>query len=298
MKSPNMESKSLDVFISQARKFKPLSNEEEQELAIMAQLGHRWAMDKLVQHNLLFAIKVCMRYSSQNHNVEDLMGEAVLGMYRAAELYKPVNIRFISYARWWIEVKLQDYVAVNSRTVRPPAQARHGITLIKRYRALTGDNSYHTPAEIREALGIPDGMSGSRDGIIEAGWSASTEISSLNKPMNPNNPDSAEPIDMIPSTDPTPEEMAEGGSMRDAVLFALSCLKPRERHMVQMRYLDDSYFDNEMMRTGCVLQKGYYATLDDIGVVYGVTRERVRQILNESLDKIRLAHGDILRPLL
>lgn len=258
---------SLQRYLEDVAASQPLSSEEEIELARRIKLGDLNARTKLVEANLRFVISVAREYQNQGVPLADLISAGNIGLITAAERFDETKgFKFISYAVWWIRQAVLQTLAEHSRVVRLPLNR---VDLLRRISRFSSDRQQETsqrPAEeeIAEELGI------SVDQVMET-LASGQRILSLDATFDDNDENSLMEI-MADSRQEPPDALLMRNSLEEEIEMALGTLEKREAEVVRL------YFGlggvNEM-------------TLEEIGVKFGLTRERVRQIKEKALRKLR-----------
>jgi RNA polymerase primary sigma factor len=258
---------SLDQYLRDISAYPLITREEETVLAKRIRVDDQEALDKLVRSNLRFVVSVAKKYQNQGVSLADLINEGNLGLIRAAHKFDETKgIKFISYAVWWIRQAILQALAEQSRIVRVPlnrAGALHRIG--KRASALRQELGREaTHAE------IADGMDISIEEVAKT-MSISQGHLSLDAPMSPGEDNKL--LDYLADTlSPTPDELTFEKALTEAIEESLSDLKERESRILRLYFgLDGS----EPM------------TLEEIGELLGITRERVRQIKEKALSRLR-----------
>ena len=258
---------SLDQYLRDISVYPLISREEEVRLAQRIRENDQEALDTLVRSNLRFVVSVAKKYQNQGVSLSDLINEGNLGLIRAAHKFDETKgIKFISYAVWWIRQAILQALAEQSRIVRVPlnrAGALHRIG--KRANALLQELGREaTHAEIAEGMEITEEE-------VAKTMSISQTHLSLDAPMSPGEDNRL--LDYIPDTQSaTPDEETIEKALTESVHEALAGLKERESKILRLYFgLDGS----EPM------------TLEQIGAVLNITRERVRQIKEKALSRLR-----------
>ena len=275
-------------YISAAMKVPLLEREEEQELA------RRWrdhddakALDRIITAHIRLCVRMASRFKGYGLPISDLIQEGNAGLLEAAKRFDPDrDVRFSTYASWWILAAMQEYVVRNSSVVRlgtTPAQKSLFFNL-RRLRAQLADSagsSRMTDAQ-RELIARELGVPVAAVERMEAHFSAPDQ--SLNAPVGDG--DAHELIDFLADGGETPDaeavDLIDGETRMRWVREAMEHLTPREREVISRRFLEDEKI-----------------TLAEIGADFGVTKERVRQIEDKALSKLRahLRHNDDERSL-
>ena len=266
-KKSSYEEGSLDQYLRDISAYPLISREEEAELARRIRVGDQEALDKLVRSNLRFVVSVGKKYQNQGVSLSDLINEGNLGLIRAAHKFDETKgIKFISYAVWWIRQAILQALAEQSRIVRVPlnrAGALHRIG--RRANALLQELGREaTHAEIAEGMDITEEE-------VAKTMSISQVHLSLDAPLAPGEDNRL--LDYLADTiNPTPDEQTFEKALTAAIVDSLASLKERESKILRLYFgLDES----EPM------------TLEEIGSLLGITRERVRQIKEKALSRLR-----------
>ena len=261
------EEGSLDQYLRDISIYPLISREEEVRLAQRIRKNDQEALDTLVRSNLRFVVSVAKKYQNQGVSLSDLINEGNLGLIRAAHKFDETKgIKFISYAVWWIRQAILQALAEQSRIVRVPLNRAGTLHRIgKRANALLQELGREaTHAE------IADGMEITEEEVAKTMAISQTHVS-LDAPMAPG--EDSRLLDYIPDTESaSPDEEVFDKALIDSVHEALSGLKEREAKILRLYFgLDGS----EPM------------TLEQIGAVLNITRERVRQIKEKALSRLR-----------
>lgn len=261
------EEGSLDQYLREISAYPLISREEEVELARRIKAGDEEALDKLVRSNLRFVVSVAKKYQNQGVSLADLINEGNLGLIRAAHKFDETKgIKFISYAVWWIRQAILQALAEQSRIVRVPLNRAGTLHRIgKRANQLLQELGREaTHAE------IADGMDISEEEVAKT-MSISQAHLSLDAPLAPGEDNKL--LDYLPDhLNPTPDEETFEKALSESIEAALNSLKEREAKILRL------YFG---------LDGGEPMTLEEIGELLGITRERVRQIKEKALSRLR-----------
>ncbi len=262
----NRESAALDKYLQEIGREDLLSTEEEIELAQRIKKGDRKALDKLTKANLRFVVSVAKQYQNQGLSLPDLINEGNLGLIKAAEKFDETRgFKFISYAVWWIRQSILQAIAEQSRIVRLPLNQVGSVNKINQLQNKFEQEFERRPnsSEIAERIDIPE------DKVIDA-MKANGKHVSVDAPFSDGDDNSL--IDVLPDSDiPTADNELLMESLRKEIADALHTLNERERNVIECFY---GINQPEM-------------TLEEIGDRYGLTRERVRQIREKALRKLR-----------
>ena len=255
----------INIYLKQISSTTPLTSKEENELSALIQAGDAEALKKLVLANLRFVVSVALTYSNQGLAIDDLINIGNLGLIRAAKRFDgQKNFRFISYAVWWIRQAILQGLADQSRIVRLPINRVGEIYKIDKAQRKLQQRKHRavTAQEIADEIGV----SGSH---VHALMQVATRHTSLDAPTEDGK---ATLLDKIAGTTGPIESHMADLSLRSEVDKSLAFLDEREREVIYL------YF-------GIGYDTAF--TLEEIGLRYGITRERVRQIKEEAIKKLK-----------
>jgi RNA polymerase primary sigma factor len=263
----NESNRSLSQYLEEIGKFEPLHPSREVELAQAIKKNDRLAMKELVEANLLFVVSVAKDYQGQGLPLTDLINEGNMGLMKAAGRFDETRgFKFISYAVWWIRQSILQALAEHSRIVRLPLNRVGTISKITKQAEKLEAEVERSPNE--EEIGRNLEMTS--DEVIDA-MRISRRHHSLNAPFRDGDKNSL--IDVIEDDGqirPDAPLMAE--SLKDEIRQSLDTLKDRERQVIKM------YFG---------IDRDYALTLNEIGEEFSLTRERVRQIKEKAIRRLR-----------
>jgi len=263
----SFEEGSLDQYLRDISIYPLINREQEVDLALKIRANDQEALDTLVRSNLRFVVSVAKKYQNQGVSLSDLINEGNLGLIRAAHKFDETKgIKFISYAVWWIRQAILQALAEQSRIVRVPLNRAGTLHRIgKRASALLQELGREaTHAEIAEGMEITEEE-------VAKTMSISQTHLSLDAPMNPGEDNRL--LDYLPdSMNPTPDEEMFGKALTQSIHEALDGLKEREAKILRLYFGLDA---EEPM------------TLEEIGARLNITRERVRQIKEKALSRLR-----------
>ncbi len=266
-KKVGKEEGSLDQYLREISKYSLLKREDEVELAVKIHVGDAEALDKLVRSNLRFVVSVAKKYQNQGVSLSDLINEGNLGLIRAAHKFDETKgIKFISYAVWWIRQAILQALAEQSRIVRVPLNRAGTLHRIgKRSSALQQELGREpTIDEIAEGMDIP------KDEVAKT-LAISRSHLSLDAPLTPGEDNKL--LDYLADEDsPGPDDQTFERALSNSIEEVLKTLKEREAKILRLYFGLDS---QEAM------------TLEEIGGLLGITRERVRQIKEKALARLR-----------
>ncbi|MGN0069196.1 MAG: RNA polymerase sigma factor RpoD/SigA [Prevotella sp.] len=262
----NRESASLEKYLQEIGHEEMISVEEEVALAQRIKQGDRAALEKLTKANLRFVVSVAKQYQNQGLSLADLINEGNLGLLKAAEKFDETRgFKFISYAVWWIRQSIIQALAEQSRIVRLPLNQVGSVNKINRVLNKFEQEHERRPSvdEIADKVDIPE------EKIAEA-MKVNGRHVSVDAPFADGEDNSL--LDIMPSTDtPMADNQLVLESLREEISEALKSLNERERNVIEAFF---GINQNEM-------------TLEEIGTKYGLTRERVRQIKEKAIRKLR-----------
>ena len=264
---------SLDQYLKEISAYPLIDREEEARLARAIRAGQEEALDKLVRSNLRFVVSVAKKYQNQGVPLSDLINEGNLGLIRAAHKFDETKgIKFISYAVWWIRQAILQALAEQSRVVRVPLNRAGALHRIGRRTSSLLQELGREPT-VEE---IADDLEITRE-EVERTLVISQSSLSLDAPITPGEDNRL--LDYLPDQfSPGPEDEAYDQALRKTIEDALSTLKDREAKILRLYFGLD---EQEPM------------TLEEIGTLLGITRERVRQIKEKAL--LRLRHASRAR---
>ncbi|MEO2160002.1 MAG: RNA polymerase sigma factor RpoD/SigA [bacterium] len=263
----NESNRSLSQYLEEIGKYEPLHPSREVELAIAIKKGNRLAMKELVEANLRFVVSVAKDYQGQGLPLTDLINEGNMGLMKAAGRFDETRgFKFISYAVWWIRQSILQALAEHSRIVRLPLNRVGTISKITKQAERLESEIERSPNE--EEIGRNLEMTS--DEVIDA-MRISRRHHSLNAPFRDGDKNSL--IDVIKDDGQIhPDEPLMAESLKDEIRQSLDTLKARERQVIKM------YFG---------IDRDYALTLNEIGEEFSLTRERVRQIKEKAIRRLR-----------
>lgn len=262
----NRENSSLEKYLQEIVHEDMVSVEEEVELARRIKAGDRKALEKLTKANLRFVVSVAKQYQNQGLSLPDLINEGNIGLIKAAEKFDETRgFKFISYAVWWIRQSIMQAIAENGRSVRLPANLVNSMTKVNRVL-----NKFEQENERRPNIDeLADETAMSHDKIEDV-LKANPRQVSVDAPLTDG--DGSSMIDLMQSdTDNTTDEELVKESLRKEIEYLLSVLNERERNVIEAIY--------GINQPEC--------TMDEIGKKYGLTRERVRQIREKAIRRLK-----------
>lgn len=262
----NRESASLEKYLQEIGHEDLISVEEEVELAQRIKNGDRKALEKLTRANLRFVVSVAKQYQNQGLSLPDLINEGNVGLIKAAEKFDETRgFKFISYAVWWIRQSILQALAEQSRIVRLPSNQVGSLNKVNRVMNKFEQEHERRPSleEIAERIDMPNEK-------IEDAMKVNTHHVSVDAPFSDSDENSL--LDVLPNDDaPMADKVLVDESLKEEIDSALKTLSERE----------------------CLVIKAFYGigeremTLEEIGDKYNLTRERVRQIKEKAIRRLR-----------
>ena len=271
----SIEGGALAQYLEEISRHNPLTREEEQEVFACIQEGDEDAKTHLIQANLRFVVTIAKEYTHLGMSLSDLIGEGNLGLIKAVDRFDPTRgFKFISYAVWWIRHAMRSALADRGRLIRLPQN--QGQMLHQIYQAslrLEQETGYRpTSAEIAGELEMsPEQV----DRVLSLG----RHPRSLDAPAGQDD-DDRRLGDLIDGGEPSPEEDTTDNVLRETIQGMLGTLDAREAEIIRLYY---------------GIEGGEPMTLEEIAQRYDLTRERIRQIREHALSRLR--HPSRSRPL-
>ncbi|MFY7671036.1 sigma-70 family RNA polymerase sigma factor [Tenacibaculum sp. MEBiC06402] len=264
----NRESKALDKYLQDIGKVDLISAEEEVELARQIRAGNQKALDTLVSANLRFVVSVAKQYQSQGLKLIDLISEGNIGLVKAAQRFDETRgFKFISYAVWWIRQAILQALAEQSRIVRLPLNRIGDINKIKKSIIKLEQDNERYPSIYEIAKTLDMSITKVKESVINSG-----RYLSMDAPLLEGENSNFYSVYHSGELTETDKEM-NTQSLEIEINRVLKTLSRRESDIIRLFY---------------GLGKEYSMTLEEIGEVFDLTRERVRQIKEKAL--LRLKH--------
>ncbi|MBP8641617.1 MAG: RNA polymerase sigma factor RpoD/SigA [Prevotella copri] len=262
----NRESASLEKYLQEIGHQDLLTADEEVELAQQIRKGDRKALERLTKANLRFVVSVAKQYQNKGLSLPDLINEGNLGLIKAAERYDETRgFKFISYAVWWIRQSILQAIAEQSRIVRLPLNQVGSVNRIARELNKFEQENERKPSveEMADRIDLPE------EKIAEA-MKINTNHVSMDAPFADGEDNSL--LDVLPNTDsPSTDNVLDQESLRTEIGRVLDVLNDREQKVIK------AFFGIGMQEM----------TLEEIGDKYNLTRERVRQIKEKAIRRLR-----------
>lgn len=260
----------LDQYLQEIGQIPLLVPEEEVKLARLIKQGNQEALHKLTRANLRFVVSVAKKYQGQGLTLADLINEGNYGLIKAAQRFDETRgFKFISYAVWWIRQAILQALAEQSRVVRLPLNRIGTISKIRKTSARLAQTHERQPNIEELAKELEVDVEKVREAMQHTGRHLS-----MDAPFNEDDDNSL--LDVLPDDEDTaPDDTLMDESLKIDIERALSLLHPREAEITRL------YFG---------IGREHPLTLEEIGQRFGLTRERVRQIKEKALRKLRQKH--------
>jgi RNA polymerase primary sigma factor len=265
----NRESKSLDQYLQEIGKVNLLTPDEEVDLAIKIRKGDGDAQEKLVRANLRFVVSVAKQFQNKGLSLGDLINEGNLGLIKAAKRFDETRgFKFISYAVWWIRQGIMSALADHQRAVRLPLNRVNNLTKIsKAYRVL--EQEYERKPTTEELARILE-MTAEE---VAYSLQISARYVSMDAPLKSGDENKNSLMDVLPNDNqPLPDNSLMKESLKNEITNVLSTLNAREAEVIRLSF---------------GIGRNQKATLEEIGDRFNLTRERIRQIKEKALRKLR-----------
>ncbi len=265
----NRESQSLDKYLQEIGKVDLLTPEQEIELAIKIKKGDQMALERLTKANLRFVVSVAKQYQNQGLSLGDLINEGNLGLIKAAKRFDETRgFKFISYAVWWIRQSILQALAEQSRIVRLPLNRVGALNKIGKAYSNLEQEFEREPSALELAQELDMDVSEVADTLKISGRHVSMDAPFTQGEEN-------RLLDVIENDQqPNPDYGLMTESLKSEIERALSSLTEREAEVIKL------YFG---------LNKEHSLTLEEIGERFNLTRERVRQIKEKAIRRLRHA---------
>lgn len=262
----NRESAALERYLQEIGKEEMVTAEEEVELAQRIKKGDQKALERLTKANLRFVVSVAKQYQNQGLGLADLINEGNMGLIKAAERFDETRgFKFISYAVWWIRQSILQAIAEQSRIVRLPLNQVGSVAKVNRVLSKFEQENERRPSvdEISERIDLPEDK-------IDDALRAQNKHISMDAPIYEG--EDGNMLDtMVNDDSPMADYQLLKESLKEEIHSALNGLSDREKSVVEAFY-------------GIGMPE---MTLDEIGSKYGLTRERVRQIKEKAIRRLR-----------
>ena len=263
----NRETASLDKYLQEIGKVDLISAEEEVELAQRIKAGDKIALERLTKANLRFVVSVAKQYQNQGLTLPDLINEGNMGLIKAAQRFDETRgFKFISYAVWWIRQSILQALAEQSRIVRLPLNKIGSINKINKMYAYLEQAHERVPSAEEIARELDMSVSDVKESMKNSGRHISMDAPLVEG-------EDSNLYDVLRSGEsPNPDKELMHESLKTEIERALKNLTPREADIIRL------YFG---------LGENYPMTLEEIGETFELTRERVRQIKEKAIRRLK-----------
>ena len=263
----NRENQSLDRYLQDISKEELITADEEVQIAQKVKQGDQKALEKLVKANLRFVVSAAKQYQNKGLSLPDLINEGNLGLIKAARRFDVTRgFKFISYAVWWIRQSILQALAEQSRIIRLPLNQVGSLNKIKKATLKLEQEFERTPSaeEIAEKLEMPDYK-------IDAANKISSRYISMDAPLSQDDENTFLDV-FIPDDNPQTDDMLMRESLVWEIQRSLTTIAKKERDVINLYY-------------GIGIPHGL--TLEEIGSKFDLTRERVRQIKEKAIRRLK-----------
>lgn len=265
----NRETASLDKYLLEISRVDLITAEEEVELSRRIKMGDQKALERLTKANLRFVVSVAKQYQNQGLTLPDLINEGNVGLIKAAQRFDETRgFKFISYAVWWIRQSILQALAEQARIVRLPLNKIGSISKINRMYSELEQKLERPPSADELAFELELTVDEVKQALASSG-----RHTSMDAPLVEGDDSSSSMYDILTNDSlPSPENALMNDSLKREINRSLATLTPREASVLKLFYGLD---DNSQM------------SLDEIGKRYDLTRERVRQIKEKAVRRLR-----------
>jgi RNA polymerase primary sigma factor len=264
----NRESQSLEKYLQEIGKVEMISAEEEVRLAKLIRNGDQQALEKLTKANLRFVVSVAKQYQNQGLSLPDLINEGNLGLIKAAQRFDETRgFKFISYAVWWIRQSIIQSLAEQARIVRLPLN-KVGLTNKVSKAVQTLEQQYEREPSVEE---ISEFLDMGTDEIVASLGNSFRHVS-MDMPLTEGEDSTLIDVMQNPNATATDEQLAHIDSMKQEIERSLRQLTARQQEVIRLFFGID---------------EDHALSLEEIGSRFGITRERVRQIKDKAITKLR-----------
>ncbi len=263
----------VDQYLADVSRIPLLTRDEELELARKVRRGDTEAFDELVKRNLRFVISVAKKYQNRGMPLIDLIGEGNVGLLTAARKFDPdQGVKFISYAVWWVRQAILSALARQGRSLRVPLNRTADLSRMLKSTEMLRQTLHREPTA--DEIGRVAGLSAS---AVESLTALTSSHVSLDAPLGPDG-DRSYMERFEAESAPDAEDDMSGTLIREELELALGSLPPRDAKVIRLYFGLDG--DREH-------------TLEEIGTMLGITRERVRQLRDRGLKQLRESESAI-----
>ena len=271
----NRESESLEKYLQEIGRVELITPEEEVQLARLIRQGDQKALDRLTKANLRFVVSVAKQYQSQGLTLPDLINEGNLGLIKAAQRFDETRgFKFISYGVWWIRQSIMQALAEQARIVRLPLN-KVGLTnrISRAYSHL--EQEYERAPTVEE---LATYLEADIEEVAATMNMASRHVS-VDSPLGDSEESTLIDVLVNGNAESADQQITFNDSLQLEIQRSLSLLTPRQREVICYFY-------------GIGVDQP--VSLEDLGIKYGLTRERVRQIKDKALEKLKTFSGSHL----
>ena len=259
----------LSIYLREINRIPLISHEEEYELAVKAKNGDRAAREKILRANLRFVVSVAKKFRGQGLPLSDLINEGNIGLITALDKFEPEKgYHFISYAVWWIRQSIMKALSEKARAVRLPLNRANELMQIQKAQS----EILHENVEDPNDLHLISERTGLEENLVKDLLSISQDMVNLDSAIRNDEDSSSTFSAFIEDPSNGPEDEVVGESLKSEVRALLLTLNDKERTILNMRYGLDG---NKPM------------SLKEIGLKFGLTKERIRQIEKRALEKLK-----------
>lgn len=264
----NRESQSLEKYLQEIGKVEMITAEEEVRLAKLIRNGDQQALEKLTKANLRFVVSVAKQYQNQGLSLPDLINEGNVGLIKAAQRFDETRgFKFISYAVWWIRQSIIQSLAEQARIVRLPLN-KVGLTNKVSKAVQTLEQQYEREPSVEE---ISEFLEMGIDEIVASLGNSFRHVS-MDMPLTEGEDSTLIDVMQNPNATATDEQLAHTDSMKQEIERSLRQLTARQQEVIRLFFGID---------------EDHALSLEEIGSRFGITRERVRQIKDKAITKLR-----------
>ena len=265
----NRETASLDKYLLEISRVDLITAEEEVELSRRIKMGDQKALDRLTRANLRFVVSVAKQYQNQGLTLPDLINEGNVGLIKAAQRFDETRgFKFISYAVWWIRQSILQALAEQARIVRLPLNKIGSISKINRAYSELEQKLERVPSADELAIELECTVAEVKQALASSGRHVS-----MDAPLKEGDESSSSMYDVLENDSlPSPEKELISESLKKEINRSLQTLTPREADVLKLFY----GLDGQPMMS-----------LDEIGSRFDLTRERVRQIKEKAVRRLR-----------
>ena len=260
----------LSIYLKEINRVPLLDHDEEYQLALMAQKGDEKARERLINANLRFVVAVAKKFQGQGLPLEDLIDEGNIGLLIALDKFEPdKGYHFISYAVWWIRQSIMKAICEKSRAVRLPLNRANELFQIQKAQK----NLMHTSGSADVSIEEIAQEAGLEPELVNELLSISRDTVSFDSPVTAGGEATTSKLgDFIEDEGFGPEELAMQKCLKEDINTVLSTLSDKEREIITLRF---------------GLNNNAPMSLKEIGEIFNLTKERIRQIEKRALERLK-----------